>query len=104
MMSRNFDLKLTPPPPSIAQKWVFYLHLHTECHKITYPPTPYLCDVIYEWSLRSIHLNKHNPIHKKLPINQGTSARHLSSSSPTGHWVIKFFGLQTIVYVGSGMV
>ena len=51
MMSRNFDPKLTPPHPSVMLKWVFYLHLHTECHKITYPPPPYLRDVIYEWSL-----------------------------------------------------
>ena len=38
MMSCYIDPKLTPPPPSVTLKWLFYLHLHTECHKITYPP------------------------------------------------------------------
>ena len=48
MTSRKFQEFLTPPPPpSVTLKWVFYLHLHIECHKITYPPPPYLCDVIY---------------------------------------------------------
>ena len=51
MRSRNYDPKTNPPPPPVTLKWVFYLHLHAECHKITYPLSPYLRDVIYEWSL-----------------------------------------------------
>ena len=37
MTLRNFDPKLTTPPPSVMLKWVFYLNFHTECHKIPYP-------------------------------------------------------------------
>ena len=53
MMLPNFDPKLTPPRPSpyVTLKWVFKLHLHTEHHKITYPPPPYLRVVIYVWFL-----------------------------------------------------
>ena len=43
--------KIDPPPPSVTFKWLFHGLLSTECHKIQYPPPPYLRDVIYEWSL-----------------------------------------------------
>ena len=34
----QFWPRITPPlPPSLTLKWVFYLHLHKECHKITIP-------------------------------------------------------------------
>ena len=46
MMSRKID-------PSVTLKWLFYWQLSTECQTIQYPPSPspYLRDVIYEWSL-----------------------------------------------------
>ena len=47
----------TDPSSFVRLKWLFYLHLFTECHTIEYPPslpTPYLrdiIDIIYEWYL-----------------------------------------------------
>ena len=48
-MTRNFDPIL---PPSVMIKWLFYLQIHTGCHKSTLPPSyPHLSDITYEWSL-----------------------------------------------------
>ena len=39
MTSHKFDPKLTPPPPSVTFKLLFYLQLYTEGHTIEAPAT-----------------------------------------------------------------
>ena len=41
-----------PLPPAVTLKCLFYLGLHTWCHKRVNPFSPCLHDIIYEWSLR----------------------------------------------------